>query len=461
MKTIVLLAAVALLAALAAAHSDTEQNDVLARDVREAGNRDSRKKDTKRKKIKKHKNARRAKARAAKRKSRKNKNKKNNQKKKQAKRTQRKRKGSLPKNQCNATLSAIRAQKASAWISSIINIRTVLRILDAKKNSTQNADQNKPKLFVSTAEAIGKVTGDGTQCSGDCQQSTCDAYNTLLKCQETAKADCDYSIAYKADEDFEEECLKKMTLIKYSCKDNLCCGKEEPDFDKKCNFAEKIKEARKARAKCQDSIGVCMSLVKEAPSMISSCAAGAATTNEVLSTKNVINRNTFIEDGVAYEQVTSYDPVTQEATFTVPAHSNRVAVNIIAGKEKIVTATNDYCLVETTPSDFNVEDFGEQQEEKDPETDQREKNYWVYTYGKQLTEEEKETLSATALKSCEGRTIRWATKEKIDADSFNSFNAAGGRTITSRQSQGNTPSFSNTNETIPGCTSVKVRHDDV
>ena len=154
--------------------------------------------------------------------------------------------------------------------------------------------------------------------------------------------------------------------------------------------------------------------------------------------------------------MTSYDPVTEEVTFTVPAHLDRVAVNIIAGKDKIVTATNDYCLVEDTPSDFDVDSFGEEKkEDKDPEADVREKRYWAYTYGPQLTEEEKEGLSSAVQKACEGRTIRKTTKESIDAASFNNFKDNGGRTIRSRQSNVNTPSFSSTNETIPGCYSVK------
>ena len=305
MRAVFLLAAVALLAALVEAHSETMQKDLLVRIGRDAGG-------------KKNQQVKRRKGKAKRKPGKGNRNNKIKKRRQQKKeKVNKKQKGKMKEKKrrqkirmrqqanCDSTVAENYANKATSWIAAITNIRTVMRILNIKKNSVQTSEQAKPKLFASTAEAIGKVTADGTQCSGNCDLSVCDAYDTLKKCQETAKEACTYSISYAQNTTKEETCKEDLEAIKVSCKDKnkLCCSEEDPTFDSSCKFAGFISEARKARETCKKAISTCMSLVKDAASMISSCVGNVESSNPVLSTRNTVTAETFIEDGVAYEQV--------------------------------------------------------------------------------------------------------------------------------------------------------------
>ena len=83
-----------------------------------------------------------------------------------------------------------------------------------------------------------------------------------------------------------------------------------------------------------------------------------------------------------YEQVTSYDPVTNEATIVVPPHNTkafssnsrsrqnvdttnteRVGVKIIIGEKTMVTVTDEYCIFEEKPANINLDDFKIQRED--------------------------------------------------------------------------------------------------
>ena len=76
-----------------------------------------------------------------------------------------------------------------------------------------------------------------------------------------------------------------------------------------------------------------------------------------------------MESGVVYEQVISFDPVNQEATFVVPGHLDRVSVTVVQGKDRTVTAFNEYCMVDYSQSEVDPETFSEK---NDGPTDQDE-----------------------------------------------------------------------------------------
>ena len=57
--------------------------------------------------------------------------------------------------------------------------------------------------------------------------------------------------------------------------------------------------------------------------------------------------------------------------------------------------------------------------------DVREKEYFVYEYLGELSDSEKNELSATALEACKGKPIRKTTKEKVDQATWDKIKEGG------------------------------------
>ena len=87
-----------------------------------------------------------------------------------------------------------------------------------------------------------------------------------------------------------------------------------------------------------------------------------------MTKNNIVTRNTFIDGDAVFEQITSYDPVTEEATIIVPAHNSeafssnsnsslRQGIRIIMTSTKMYTITDVSCLCESLPSHVNLDNF--------------------------------------------------------------------------------------------------------
>lgn len=61
--------------------------------------------------------------------------------------------------------------------------------------------------------------------------------------------------------------------------------------------------------------------------------------------------DTFVDDGAVFTHRTTYDQVNNEAVIEVSSSLDRVPVTIVVNSNQMVTATNNYCLVENTPAD--------------------------------------------------------------------------------------------------------------
>ena len=87
-----------------------------------------------------------------------------------------------------------------------------------------------------------------------------------------------------------------------------------------------------------------------------------------MTKNNTVTRNLFMDGDAVFEQVTSYDPRSDEATIIVPPHnpkafssnssgSSRKGVRIIMTKTKMFTITDSVCNCEDLPDHINFEHF--------------------------------------------------------------------------------------------------------
>ena len=411
---LLLILSVLTLVALAVAHSDTEQSDLLARETRDAGRRRD-----KMKKIRRNKKSRMSKKKKRKTKS---KNKRRPKKAKDSKRQKaksgnRKRsqnvKGKLRRKLKQASETCKDAsnitKKANSFRSAIKNLLTVVKNIDAKYNK---ADPSNPKNILAdwedTAAVIGRFTDNGTECTGDCPEEACTAYDVLSNCSISAKKACTFeydssNITYCENElDKILETCTDPTKIKECCEYKTILNKEST-IVKSCKpYTEIVKEARKARTSCtspkdEGSFGNCMSYMKKSTKLIAECISLGPITQTMYSTTTAatsttystttppttttspspgtVVRNVFVEGDAVYEQTTSYDPVTNEATIIVPAHNTkamqadersstgaggeRKGVVIILGETSLTTVSAEYCIVEDVPSYESIENYKE------------------------------------------------------------------------------------------------------
>ena len=351
-----------------------------------------------------------------------------------------------------------------------------------KKTEFENSTNS--QQYLQAVITLGTFTENGTNCPNTCGQTVCDAYFILRNCSVTARQSCTYNnytgpSGLNNYSDEEESCRNDLQTISDQCvagNTSACCS---ATFRPECRFSNKIVEARNARRVCTNKTSVgsfafCSNLVKNLASMINNCSTAPPppqnvdqeeTENVAETRNNVINRNTFVENGTSYEHTISYDPINEEAIITVPAHLDRVAVNIIVNAEQMVTATSDLCIVEDTPEDMDPANFADERSAatspEEIEADERVKQYFVSSIGAELTEAEKEELSESAKRACEGRPIAWSTRESVEVEQFNNLQNNEGRVLVTDQSnsrqkrQLQTP-FPASSNTIEGCTSVKV-----
>ena len=452
MKTFFLLAAVALLTALAVAHSDTEQNDLLARDARDASPRRKMKKGSKLKKNKK----------GSKRMNKKRARKTGRRGKKERK------SGRAVDAKCIAQITL----GMRRWKDVVTNFkRQAARITDNKKKGGNKA--TKKGLFAPIANKLLNLGGgnkNALECNGttigeaaanltklskdlfDCEKNVNDACNPINfpKPNETLISKCDALVAK-----FEKEADKCMKLSKDEAKAEEGCACWTADEMKKftedvneCKVTEDMSKIKSQLKSCTKAFGKCRNLEDEAIESIYLCYDSKL--NQFLFCKNehfilgtpqpppkpvktIDSVETFEEDGIVYQQKTAYNPVTKEATISVPAHLDRKAVSVIIGKDVTTTVSDSSCIIEETARDLDVTSFGSSTKNDTDGivTQPKPKVYKIYTDLGELSDQEKQSLPQSTLTACKGRSIRNTKIEVVDEATFIKLKAEKG--VTSRK----------------------------
>ena len=350
---------------------------------------------------------------------------------------------------CSQSTDNLR-QKALSWLSKIKNLEKIRNGI--KIENVRNESSSASQQFLATAKILGKFTKNGTSCSRDCGQSVCDAQRILSKCPETARNACNFT-TYDFSKDSKRDSCKTdlekfIKICSNSSKEDECCKKSKIIFnDTTCFYDEVLSDARKVRRSCSvtrnnGSYIHCMSLVKSSLGMIEGCWDSTTTTprptNPALTPDKKITTTKFVEDGTETTHTASFDPVLEEAYVIVPAHLNRLAVNIVVNKRIMVTSTSDFCLVEETPDSVDIETYSEPQ--KEATEDSNDKEYFVYEFLEEVSDTQ--TLSAAALYACRNRTIRKAVRVSVDDATFE--NLEKGAVVKQ-----------DTNSTLQGCSKTK------
>ena len=259
MKTIILLAAVALLAALAVAHSDTEQNDLLVRDARDADSRRKMKKGSKLKKNKKNRRKNKKKDRKTYRKNRKTsrKNKKKTRKNQAGKSSMRtidmREEVCAPKTPTPFN----RVRKAKNSLKQLRNMENLINITLKKKSKVEFANSNTSLLFTDAIKALGDLTNKGRRCGRECDQTVYDNYKKLVECRVDSLRDCT-SPPYNGTSGSgnSTECKKELENIETICQDPTkkeeCC---KTDMSDECDYHKPFLYAKAAKTKCIKTFG--------------------------------------------------------------------------------------------------------------------------------------------------------------------------------------------------------------
>ena len=289
MKTIFLLAAVALLAALAVAHSDTEQNDLLVRDARDADPRRKMKKGSKLKK-----NKRKSKKRGRKmKKGRKGRKLNKNKRKKNAKKEQR-------KGNCHNTRT-VNAKCVSEsnlilrrWKDVVTNfLRQSKRIKDNQKKA--NNKNSKRDIFAPVANKLLTLGGgdiESLSCVGIKDSEGASNLTTIAKklfaCENNVNKSCNLANFPKLNttyidecttlaKKFDEEATECLKLSKQEGKEADACKcytamKKLSDDVADCKIQEVMSKVTAQAKNCTKTFGECRKLEDSAVDIFSHCS---------------------------------------------------------------------------------------------------------------------------------------------------------------------------------------------
>ena len=340
-------------------------------------------------------------------------------------------------------------KKAKAWIASNINAKKIYNNIFSKESNSKS--ETTLEMFNKAADLLRDVTDNGTSCKGgDPDSEVNDALEILANCKDTALASCsplpDFDLAAS------EKCIEELENVTTQCvKGDSACCKFPSEEQKKCNIGNKTSEMRELLYKnCLNktlagSFRNCMTKVKESPKLAlkclklsnGDCPTSTTSASESTSTspnvpvttkapaKTIDTTETFVENGVVYQQKIRYDPDSKEAVITVPAHGDRIAVSVVVGEEKTVVVSESTCIVEETPDDLDVSEFANNKtDDNGTVTPSKPKVYKIYTDLGEMTEEEIENLSEGVKSACEGKSIHKTKIEEVDESMFNQLKSS-------------------------------------
>ena len=430
------------------------------------------KRDTRRKKSsKKSKKKQKKKARQNKKGKRKSLKKARKGKTSKNRKTKLRRKTQLRISRCN---KANNQRKAQTWWNSNNN---AIKIYNNLKNKEENAQSEKTlKMFTSAAKLLEDVTDNGASCKGgDPDPEVNAALETLRTCQTSALASCSPIPEFNKDD--AEACKTNLEIVKDECikEEEACCDFPSETL-RNCNLGNvesdgsgKVDELRSLQKNCLNktlpgSFRNCLGLVKDSAGLALKClkeeseckpetTTASSPTNTITATTTttaaptVKTEEVFEEDGVVYRQNIEYDPNTKEATITVPAHLDRIAISVVVGEEKTTVVSDTSCVVEDTPSDLDVTSFGRRtrQASEDGEiTPSKPKKFKVYTDLGEMTSEEQAQLSEGTKNACKGKPIHKTKIEEVDEATFNQLKRNNSLTISTARNDINNLGRQNT-----------------
>ena len=378
--------------------------------------------------------------------------------------TKLRRKTQLRNSRCN---KANNQRKAQTWWNSNNN---AIKIYNNLKNKEENAQSEKTlKMFTSAAKLLEDVTDNGASCKGgDPDPEVNAALETLRTCQTSALASCSPIPEFNKDD--AEACKTNLEIVKDECiKEEEACCDFPSETVKNCNLGNvesdgsgKVDELRSLQKNCLNktlpgSFRNCLGLVKDSAGLALKClkeesdcnpeTTTASSQTNTTSTTTVKTEEVFEENGVVYRQSIEYDPNTKEATITVPAHLDRIAISVVVGEEKTTVVSDTSCVVEDTPSDLDVTSFGRRtrQASKDGEiTPSKPKKFKVYTDLGEMTADEQAQLSEGTKNACKGKPIHKTKIEEVDEATFNQLKGNNSLTISTARNDINNLGRQNT-----------------
>lgn len=139
--------------------------------------------------------------------------------------------------------------------------------------------------------------------------------------------------------------------------------------------------------------------------------------------EGVIEREVvFKENGETLVQKDSHNHETGETILMVPAHGENIAITVImhGDSRKMVVSSKDECKLQDIPNLINPDDIKQSNDNIDAKRKQEEEetHYRVHSERRLATEEEKQSLTASMKKECEGKDIMVSSVETIHQDDF-------------------------------------------
>ena len=120
----------------------------------------------------------------------------------------------------------------------------------------------------------------------------------------------------------------------------------------------------------------------------------------------------YEEEAECFEQVDSYNNVTEEARLVVPAHGNNSGIEVIIQESSMMTVENDFCQVSSVPDNIKPSNM----EDNAGDVSNRTANSTISS--------EQETVSSVSGSSSRVSSARslvssmWAGSEEPDYDAF-------------------------------------------
>ena len=311
----------------------------------------------------------------------------------------------------------------------------LLILMDQLEKNLNDIESSKDLTYFSKySNLLGLVTDNGQHCT----LSAKSAFSFVSKCPTTIAELCLKPILPQNDIRKCKQSFKKfMACTNEKNADLLTCFKmTRPKFPMVCdNLSQVALNVELARKQCYNpetigSFSNCKEFVKnEVPSIIGDCIQFSSRGEEI--------KTFFVEGNEVVEQTKSYNSVNKELFIHVPAHADRVAVDIIIGETKMITSHQRYCTFGEAPEHFNISAYENPRKRNlKASTPSLALNsssvasgyYFDFVDG-YLTDEEKDSLPKSFRYLCGNKPIKQTRKCIVDKQSFNSFNIFNGSSL--------------------------------